>query len=104
MHESKRFVLQVAAGNLTVQVPHHGQDDIGQLMEALSYMKKGLGGIVEDVNSGINKVRPAVSDIRVSNEEIGLRSDDQAASVQQTAASTEELTATVKQNADNAHS
>lgn len=103
MHESKRFVLQVAAGNLTVQVPHHGQDDIGQLMEALSSMKKGLGGIVEDVNSGINKVRPAVSDIRVSNEEIGLRSDDQAASVQQTAASTEELTATVKQNADNAH-
>lgn len=103
MNESRRFVLQVAAGNLTVSVPEHGHDAIGELMEALSSMKKGLGGIVEDVNAGINRVRPAVADIRTSNEEIGQRSDDQAASVQETAASTEELTATVKQNADNAH-
>ncbi|MYL23973.1 PAS domain-containing protein [Halomonas alkaliantarctica] len=103
MGASRRFVLQVAAGNLTVHVPDHSHDAIGELMEALSSMKKGLGGIVEDVNAGIDRVRPAVSDIRISNEEIGLRSDDQAASVQQTAASTEELTATVKQNADNAH-
>jgi len=103
MNESRRFVLQVAAGNLTVSVPEHSHDAIGELIEALSSMKKGLGGIVEDVNAGINKVRPAVSDIRISSEEIGLRSDDQAASVQETAASTEELTATVKQNADNAH-
>lgn len=102
MKESQHFVLQVAAGNLTVHVPEHGHDAIGELMEALSLMKKGLGSIVVDVNTGIDKVQPAVSDIRISNEEIGLRSDDQAASVQQTAASTEELTATVQQNADNA--
>ncbi|APX92487.1 hypothetical protein BWR19_05775 [Halomonas sp. 1513] len=103
MSESRRFVLQVAAGNLTVKVPDHDHDAIGELMEALSAMKKGLGGIVDDVNAGIDRVRPAVSDIRISNEEIGRRSDDLAASVQQTAASSEELTATVRQNSDNAH-
>ncbi|QJQ96177.1 MULTISPECIES: methyl-accepting chemotaxis protein [Halomonadaceae] len=100
--ESRRFVLQVAAGNLTVQVPPHGNDDIGRLVEALATMKKGLGGIVADVNAGIGSVKPAVDSIRSSNEEISRRSDGQAASIQQTAASMEELTTTVQQNADNA--
>ncbi|WP_404298419.1 methyl-accepting chemotaxis protein [Halomonas sp.] len=99
---SRAFVLQVAAGNLTVEPPPHGNDDIGQLVEALSTMKKGLGVIVSDVNHGIEKVRPSVAGIRQSNESISSHSDDLASSVQETAASTEELTATVKQNADNA--
>ncbi|WP_052383907.1 methyl-accepting chemotaxis protein [Litchfieldella xinjiangensis] len=100
---SRRFALQMAAGNLTVQEPSHGRDDIGRLVEALATMKKGLSGIVGDVNQGIDCVKPAVDAIRHSNEAISRRTDGQAASVQQTAASMDELTTTVQQNADNAH-
>lgn len=102
IERSKGFVLQVAAGNLTVETPPHGNDDVGQLIEALTTMRKGLGGIVQDVQRGIDKVRPSVAGIRQSNETISGHSDDLAASVQETAASTEQLTATVRQNADNA--
>src|SRR3546814_4785846 len=38
-----------------------------------------------------------------SNTQLSARTEDQAASLQETAASMEELTVTVKQNADNAH-
>ncbi|MBA2780768.1 methyl-accepting chemotaxis protein [Billgrantia kenyensis] len=96
------FVLQVAAGNLTVEPPAHGRDDVGQLVEALATMKKGLGGIVQDVNHGTERVSPSVAGIRQSNASITRESENLATSVQQTAASTEQLTATVTQNADHA--
>ncbi len=100
--EARGLVLQVAAGNLTVEVPPQGEDDFGQLMAALSTMKKGLGEIAGDVNAGVETVRPAVANIRNSSESIAAGSDELASSVQQTAASAEEMTATVQQNADNA--
>lgn len=96
------FVLQVAAGNLTVEPPAHGRDDIGRLVQALGTMKKGLRGIVLDVNDGTRRVSPSVAGIRRNSAAITRESDELATSVQQTAASTEQLTATVTQNADNA--
>ncbi|MGY4877891.1 methyl-accepting chemotaxis protein [Vreelandella aquamarina] len=99
---SRAFVLQVAAGNLAADVPPHQNDDFDRLIDALVTMRKGLSAIVSDVNDGINKVNPSVADIRHSNEFIAQRSDDLASSVQETAASTEQLTVTVKQNAENA--
>ena len=99
---SRAFVLQVAAGNLAANVPPRKNDDFDSLIDALVTMRKGLSAIVSDVNDGINKVNPSVADIRHSNEFIAQRSDDLASSVQETAASTEQLTVTVKQNAENA--
>ncbi|AVI61479.1 methyl-accepting chemotaxis protein [Halomonas sp. GFAJ-1] len=99
---SRAFVLQVAAGNLAADVPPHQNDDFDRLIDALVTMRKGLSAIVSGVNDGINKVNPSVADIRHSNEFIAQRSDDLASSVQETAASTEQLTVTVKQNAENA--
>ncbi|EWH01037.1 methyl-accepting chemotaxis protein [Halomonas sp. BC04] len=96
------FVLQVAAGNLTVESPALGRDDTGQLVEALATMKKGLGSIVQDVNRGTERVSPSVAGIRQNSTSITRASDELATSVQQTVASTEQLTATVTQNADNA--
>lgn len=102
LYQSRRFALQVAAGNLTVPVPAHGKDDMGQLVEALETMKKGLRGIVGDVNAGIERVRPSVDDIRRGNDGFSARTDSQAASIQQTASSMEQIASTVSQNADNA--
>lgn len=102
LYLSRRFALQVAAGNLTAPVPPHGKDDMGQLVEALETMKKGLSGIVGDVNTGITHVRPSVDAIRYGNDALSARTDSQAASIQQTAASMEQMTSTVRQNADNA--
>lgn len=99
---ARKFVLQVAAGNLTADPPVRHDDDFDQLFDALVTMRKGLSAIVGDVNDGIGKVQPSVEGIRQSNESIAQRSDDLASSIQETAASTEQLTVTVKQNADNA--
>ncbi|MCG6657013.1 PAS domain-containing protein [Halomonas campisalis] len=96
------FVLQVAAGNLTVEPPAQRRDDMGRLVEALATMKKGLRGIVQDVNQGTGRVSPSVAGIRQSNASITHESEALAASVQQTATGTEQLAATVTQNADNA--
>ncbi|WP_043531796.1 methyl-accepting chemotaxis protein, partial [Litchfieldella xinjiangensis] len=102
LRESMHFTLQIAAGNLAASMPSHRNDEAGQLMRALDVMRKSLGSIVGNVNSGVAVVTPAARDISQGNEDLSSRTEQQAASLQETASSMEEMTATVRQNADNA--
>ncbi|MFC3285444.1 methyl-accepting chemotaxis protein [Litchfieldella rifensis] len=102
LRESLRFTLQIAAGNLAASMPAHRNDEAGRLMRALDVMRKSLGSIVSNVNGGVAVVTPAARDIANGNEDLSSRTEQQAASLQETASSMEQMTATVQQNADNA--
>lgn len=94
----KTFTFQIAAGNLTAELPTNLSGDMAKLNGALDSMKKGLLSIVHDVHEGIGRVYPSVNSIAHSNEELASRTDSQAAALQQTAASMEEITTTVQNN------
>lgn len=96
--ELKTFTFQIAAGNLTAELPENMSGAMGNLNDALDSMKKGLLSIVHDVHEGIGRVYPSVNDIAHSNEELAARTDSQAAALQQTAASMEQITTTVQNN------
>src|SRR3546814_12323434 len=66
-------------------------------------MRKSLFGIANDVHTGADATTHMAQVLDTSNTQLSARTEDQAASLQETAASMEELTVTVKQNADNAH-
>lgn len=102
LHEAMKFSSQIAAGNLTVQLPDLGDTELGRLSNLMDIMRKSLASITMDVNSTISNVSQASVSIADSNDLLATRTDEQAASLQETAASLEEITSTVEQNAANA--
>ncbi len=83
----------------TQSIPHN---ETGQLYFCLELMRKSLTGIASDTHRGIEASLQAAAELHSNNQYLSERTNHQADSLQQTAASMEELTVTVKQNADNA--
>src|SRR5690554_5661798 len=90
---------QVAAGNLGVQIDAAQEGEVGNLYFYMDLMRKSLLGIGRSVHAGADSTIALARALGASNNILSARTVDQAASLQQTAASMEQLTATVKQNA-----
>ncbi len=93
----------VAAGDLTGHIDSRAQDEVGQLLRALGRMNGNLLNIIGEVRSGTNVVTEASGNIACGNRELAARTERQTASLQETAAFLEQLTTTVRQNADDAN-
>jgi len=93
---------EVAAGNLNMDASTLRQDEIGDLMRALSAMQTSLVSVVTLVRQGSDGVATASAEIAQGNSDLSARTESQASALEQTAASMEELSSTVKQNADSA--
>jgi methyl-accepting chemotaxis protein len=91
----------VASRDLSVDIRARGQDEIGQLLGALGTMTRNLRGAVTEVRSGSDAIASAAAEITAGNLDLSSRTEQQASSLAETAATMEELTATVRQNADN---
>jgi methyl-accepting chemotaxis protein-1 (serine sensor receptor) len=79
-----------------------GKDETSHLLSALRDMNGRLTEIVDKVRDSSGSIAGAARQIAAGNIDLSQRTEAQASSLQQTAASMEELTSTVKQNADNA--
>jgi methyl-accepting chemotaxis protein len=100
--EALKLAETVARGDLTSRVTVRGNDEIGQLMRALQHMNDSLVRIVSEVRSGTDTIATASGEIAAGNANLSQRTEEQAGSLQHSAASMGELTTTVRQNADNA--
>ncbi|WP_397474175.1 methyl-accepting chemotaxis protein [Pusillimonas sp.] len=95
---------QVSAGNLTTELGQGNQnDELGRVTFYLDIMRKSLISISDDVQIGVTATGHSAQVLFANNTHLSARTEDQASSLQETAAAMEELTATVKQNSDNAH-
>lgn len=93
---------EVAGGNLNMDASTVRQDEVGDLMRALSAMQTSLVDVVTRVRLGSEGVATASAEIAQGNQDLSSRTESQASALEETAASMEELSATVKQNADSA--
>ena len=100
--EAVTVARAVADGNLRIDVPVRGSNELGQLMQALEDMRVHLSHVVGQVLQGSESLATASAEIAQGNNDLSARTEQQASALEQTAASMEELGATVKQNADNA--
>ncbi|WP_348697265.1 methyl-accepting chemotaxis protein [Duganella fentianensis] len=92
----------VAAGDLRTEVQVHGKDEIGELLGALKQMQSNLSDIVGKVREGTDSIYMASSEIAKGNLDLSGRTEEQASSLEETAAAMVELTSTVQQNNVNA--
>ncbi|MFQ1061559.1 methyl-accepting chemotaxis protein [Bordetella trematum] len=102
IQEAADMARQVAAGNLTTRMFFDSHDEVGSLAFSLDVMRKSLIGIASDVHAGIAGTARAAMEIEQGNQSLSQRTEDQMASLQNTAASMQEMTSTVRQNADHA--
>lgn len=98
---AKTIVEKIARGNLDTAIDVGGRDR-SSLLFAMAQMQDRLGEIVRQVRMGTTSIQSASQEIATGNGDLSQRTEVQAAALQETAASMDELTATVRANAEHA--
>jgi methyl-accepting chemotaxis protein len=93
---------RIASRELGNDVHVESSDELGRLLDSLKRMDSKLVEIVGGVRGSAEAVGAAARQLSHGNDDLSQRTQEQAAALEETASSMEEMTATVKQNADNA--
>ena len=102
LQQGQQAAESIADGDLTHPITASGNDETGQLLQALSTMQSRLATIVGNMRYSAEGVATASAEIASGNNDLSARTEQQASALEETAASMEELGSTVRQNADNA--
>ncbi len=92
---------RLAQGDLSVDIDLK-RGDHASVMQGVKAMRDSMASIVQQVRDGSESVANASSEIASGNQDLSARTESQASALQQTAASMDELGATVRNNVDNA--
>jgi methyl-accepting chemotaxis protein len=102
LHDAVQVATTVAAGDLSSQITTDFNDEPGQLLRALKTMNDNLSLTVGKVRTSADTIGTASREIASGNADLSARTEAQASSIEETVASMEQLTGTVRQNAENA--
>ena len=97
-----RIAQTIASGDLTDRIESQSNDEVGQLMQAMSDMNQSLYRSISQVRTSADAIATASAQIAAGNQDLSVRTEQQASSLEETASSMEEITSTVRQNGDNA--
>nr|WP_314629123.1 methyl-accepting chemotaxis protein [uncultured Noviherbaspirillum sp.] len=94
---------RIAQGDLRQELATEGStDEIGRLLQALNAMEASLAQIVGKVRTGTETITAASTGIANGNMSLSARTQEQAASLEETAASMAQLATMVTENAQDA--
>ncbi|MBI6882826.1 methyl-accepting chemotaxis protein [Pseudomonas putida] len=96
------FSSQLAAGNLGAELRGSAHSDLKPITDILDTIRKSMVSISDDINHSIDLFSNSASEIISGNVDLSARTEQQAAALQQTAASMEEITSTVLANSGSA--
>jgi aerotaxis receptor len=96
------FANRMAAGDLTQPAPALRGGTIGDLAGALQQLNVNLRALTRDMRDEVHNMHGATSEIARGNIDLSSRTESQAASLEQTAASMDQITVTVRSSADSA--
>lgn len=89
----------LAAGDLAHPIATDGDDLCGELQRALMQVSVNLRTVVRDTRHEVQQVDHAATEIAAGNHDLSSRTEAQAGSLQQTAASMEQISGTARQSA-----
>ncbi|EOW6511082.1 methyl-accepting chemotaxis protein [Cronobacter malonaticus] len=92
----------IANGDLTAQIESDRHDEFGKLTGAMARVNERLRSMTGELRASIGRLTHTAGEIASGNSALSARTEQQTTAVVETAASMEQLTATVKNNADNA--
>jgi len=93
---------RIARGDLSSRIVAESDDEVGQLSRSLHAMQEALRSLVGVVRASSDSVATGAGQIAVGNGDLSQRTERQASSLQQTAASMEQLSGTVLGSAETA--
>ena len=93
---------RISRGDLTAHIVTARTDELGRLLNAMSSVNDNLTRIIAQVQAASQGIAMGSGQIAAGNMDLSTRTETQANSLQQTASSMEQLTQTVRHNADNA--
>ena len=102
IREAVQVARTVADGDLTSRIEVRSRDETGELLGALKTMVDNLSRVVSGVRSASDTIALGVGEIANGNADLSHRTESQASNLEETAASMEQINATVKNNADTA--
>ena len=98
--ERARLLAQaIAGGDLSQQIEVHGKDEVADLQRTQKAMQEGLSALVSQVRNASETVALASQEIASGNQDLSMRTEKSASSVQDTVGSLAELTENVLQTA-----
>jgi len=100
--EVRDVARRIAEGDLTARMASGRRDEIGLMTEAVNKVGASLSVVVGKVREGAEQIANASQEISAGNLDLCGRTEEQAISLASTASSMDQLTATVRQNSDNA--
>ncbi len=93
---------RIAECDLTARAEVSGQDEVAQMLAALNRMAERLAAIVGEVRGEVESLALSTSEIAAGNLDLSSRTEQQASSLQLTAASMAQLTVSVRHSASSA--
>ena len=102
LSEVARVLSALSRGDLSERISNEYEGTFGQLKDDANTTVDALTGMMGQIRLSANAITSASKEIATGNSELSERTDTQAANLEATASSMEELTATVKQNAESA--
>jgi len=100
LSEAGVFARRLAGGDLTCRIVPGRDDEMGQLVSALRQSAVNLFSVIGDVRANFDEMRHTTGEIASGNMDLSSRTESQASSLQETAASMEQLTRNVSDSAD----
>jgi methyl-accepting chemotaxis protein len=93
---------KIAVGELSEKVELETRDELSEIASSFNDMVEGLEKLLKDIKTATAFISHAVKEIVLGNNDLAKRTDQQAASLEETSSSMEKITTTVKQNTENA--
>lgn len=98
---AKAIAARIASGDLAQPVAVHARD-ASSMLGALRDMQNGLSATVAEIAASAEAIAAASGQISTGNLDLSHRTEEQAVALERTASSMEQLTSTVRLNAENA--
>jgi len=102
-HEVKSVVEEALQGNLEARLPVDGKVGFhANLAGGLNELLDNLSTVVRSIKYAVVEIRSSADEISQGNAELSERTQTQSSALEETGSAMEEMTATVRQNAENA--
>jgi methyl-accepting chemotaxis protein-1 (serine sensor receptor) len=103
LHVIGKHMAYVAKGDLTHPIHDAGKNEIGRLNQIIAAMQQSLGISVKRVREACKQIDAGTHNLATGNDDLAHRTEMSTTSLEQTVASMQQLTRTVKNTAQNAH-
>ncbi|TBO31492.1 HAMP domain-containing protein [Aquabacterium lacunae] len=99
LRDANHAARRVAEGDLTVDLKADSRDEIGELVGAMGAMADSLRRMIATMRQSAENIHMASAEIASGNQDLSIRTEQQASSLQSTVSTVTGITETVRHNA-----